>query len=52
LKAGSNVLAGTEPGEIKEKVGLMLSRGNSWENPFGDGKAGERIVRVLEEYLD
>jgi len=52
LKAGSNVLAGTEPGEIKEKVGLMLSRGNSWENPFGDGKAGEKIVRVLEEYLD
>jgi four helix bundle protein len=26
----------------------VLGRENNWENPFGDGKAGERIVKSLE----
>jgi UDP-N-acetylglucosamine 2-epimerase (non-hydrolysing) len=25
----------------------MLNRENNWRNPFGDGKAGERIVKLL-----
>jgi UDP-N-acetylglucosamine 2-epimerase (non-hydrolysing) len=49
LEVGSNVLAGTDPSEIVKKVDLMISRNNRWENPFGDGKAGERIVQVLRE---
>ena len=47
LEVGSNVLAGTNPHEIVEKVKLMLCRDKSWENPFGDGKAGQRIVKIL-----
>lgn len=47
LEVGANVLAGTDPYEIVEKTKLMLSGDNSWENPFGDGKAAERIVNLL-----
>jgi UDP-N-acetylglucosamine 2-epimerase len=25
-----------------------LNRENNWKNPFGDGKAGKRIVGILE----
>jgi UDP-N-acetylglucosamine 2-epimerase len=25
----------------------MLGREKNWPNPFGDGKAGERIVRTI-----
>jgi len=48
LEVGSNVLAGTLPDKIVESVHNMLGRGNSWNNPFGDGKAAEKIVRSLE----
>jgi len=47
LEVGSNVLAGTDPESILESVRIMLNRERSWENPFGDGRAGERIVRII-----
>lgn len=49
LEVGSNMLVGTEPEKIFEGVKLMLERENNWENPFGDGKAGKRIVEILGE---
>ena len=49
LDVGSNVLAGTNPDKIVDCVKLMLDKKNDWENPFGDGKAGEKIVQVLRE---
>ncbi|MEA2055156.1 MAG: UDP-N-acetylglucosamine 2-epimerase (non-hydrolyzing), partial [Candidatus Thermoplasmatota archaeon] len=48
LDVGSNVLAGTNPDRILECTNKMLNVENSWDNPFGDGKAGERIVEILE----
>ena len=51
LEIGSNVLAGTEPNVIVEKTGLMLKRKPDWPNPFGDGKAGSRIVKILIEKI-
>ena len=47
LEVGSNVLAGTNPESILESVRIMLDRKRSWKNPFGDGRAGERIVRII-----
>ena len=47
LDVGANVLAGTEPYEIVEKARLMMNKRKCWENPFGDGKAGERIAQIL-----
>ena len=49
LDVGANVLAGTNPCEIVDNVKLMLDHRDSWENPFGDGDAGGRIVRLLME---
>jgi len=49
LGVGSNVLAGTKAERIVSKTKEILNRGNKWRNPFGDGNAGERIVKILEE---
>jgi UDP-N-acetylglucosamine 2-epimerase (non-hydrolysing) len=49
LEVVSNILVGTEPERIFEGVKVMLERENKWRNPFGDGKAGERIVRIVVE---
>ena len=51
LDVGSNVLAGTEPDEIVKKVDFMLNKGLGWPNPFGDGKAGQRIVELLRKKI-
>jgi UDP-N-acetylglucosamine 2-epimerase (non-hydrolysing) len=48
LEVGSNVLAGTDPDEIVKCVHVMLEKKPRWKNPFGDGKAGERIVKILK----
>ena len=51
LEVGSNVLVGTKPERILEGVKIMLNRENNWRNPFGDGRAGERIIRILQEVI-
>jgi len=48
IEVGSNILAGALPEKILECTKVMLGRQNNWENPFGDGKAGKRIVDILE----
>jgi len=47
LDVGSNILAGTTPQKIVECSKVMLGRKNDWRNPFGDGKAAERIVKIV-----
>jgi UDP-N-acetylglucosamine 2-epimerase (non-hydrolysing) len=49
IQAGSNILAGTEPNTIMRNVKIMFDRKVRWKNPFGDGKAGERIVAILSK---
>ena len=51
IEVGANTLAGAEPKRILEKAKLMIDDDRSWPNPFGDGKAGERIVSILEGRL-
>ena len=51
LDVGSNILAGTKTEKILECVSVMLNKKAGWETPFGDGKAGERIVKLLKEEL-
>lgn len=48
LEVGSNILAGVNQEKILEGVKIMLSKEINWNNPFGDGKAGEKIVKNLE----
>jgi UDP-N-acetylglucosamine 2-epimerase (non-hydrolysing) len=47
VEVGSNALAGTEPEMIVKYAREMLVRSNGWGNPFGDGKAAERIFEVV-----
>jgi UDP-N-acetylglucosamine 2-epimerase (non-hydrolysing) len=49
VEVGSNVLAGTDPKTITKKAQTMLNRKKQWKNPLGDGKAGQKILRILRD---
>ena len=51
IEVGANILAGTDPKNILEKAKLMINSGRMWPNPFGDGRAAERIVDIIGEWL-
>lgn len=51
IEVGANILAGASADKILECAELMLGRQNRWANPFGDGKAGKRIVEILESVV-
>ncbi len=46
-EVGANVLVGANPEKILEGARTMLGKSQDWENPFGDGRAGERIVEIM-----
>jgi UDP-N-acetylglucosamine 2-epimerase (non-hydrolysing) len=46
IEAGANILAGTDATRIIEATSRMLSGSKEWQNPYGDGNAGERIVGI------
>lgn len=46
VDAGANILAGTDPARICAAVETMISAPRTWQNPYGTGDAGERIVGV------
>ncbi|MDP2930953.1 MAG: UDP-N-acetylglucosamine 2-epimerase (non-hydrolyzing) [Chloroflexota bacterium] len=48
IEVGANMLAGASSDRILECTKMMLGHTNRWTNPFGDGKAGSRIVDILE----
>jgi len=48
VEVGSNMLAGTESRRIVECARRMIVQGRGWKNPFGDGKAAEKIGRVVK----
>jgi UDP-N-acetylglucosamine 2-epimerase (non-hydrolysing) len=43
----ANSVAGASHLSIVNAVETMLNRPRSWDNPFGDGKSGDRIVSIL-----
>jgi UDP-N-acetylglucosamine 2-epimerase (non-hydrolysing) len=45
--AGANVLVGTDPEAIVEGVRTMMERERVWQNPYGDGKVGRKIVNIV-----
>ncbi len=47
VEVGANVLAGVVPGNIVESARAMLAKDNDWQNPLGDGRAAERIFRII-----
>ena len=51
IDVGGNILAGTNPEKILECSKIMLNKERNWENPLGDGKAGERILRIITKKI-
>ena len=49
IEVGANVLAGASSERIMECVDVMLKKKKKWVNPFGDGKAAARIVKIVTE---
>lgn len=47
IDVGSNILVGTDPSKILNGVSMMLKQSRNWVNPFGDGKAAEKIISAL-----
>jgi UDP-N-acetylglucosamine 2-epimerase (non-hydrolysing) len=47
VEVGANVLAGAAAERIVECAIAMTRRTRDWENPFGDGRSGQRIVEIL-----
>jgi UDP-N-acetylglucosamine 2-epimerase (non-hydrolysing) len=48
IDVGANVLAGADPVKIKSCAKTMLNKKGNWKNPFGDGRAAEHIIDILE----
>ena len=46
VDAGGNVIAGYEPEKILKAAKRMAAKKRQWKNPFGDGRAAERIVQI------
>lgn len=51
LHVGSNLLAGDDPDQIVGCSLKMLKKKHTWRNPFGDGRAGAKIVSHLISQL-
>ncbi len=47
IEVGANVLAGASSDRILECSKAMLGRENNWLNPFGDGTAGRKIIKIV-----
>ena len=45
--AKCNCLAGADAEIMLKQVRYMLTQGNDWENPFGNGKSGEFIINLI-----
>lgn len=56
VKAGTLKLVGTDPERVKEEMTALLTdldlyqKMASARNPYGDGKASERIVQAIQHY--
>ena len=55
IEYGANILVGTNPDKMLAATKDFISKDfkwNSWDNPFGDGKASERILEILKKEMN
>ncbi|MEB3337400.1 MAG: UDP-N-acetylglucosamine 2-epimerase, partial [Leptolyngbyaceae bacterium] len=58
IAAGTAKLIGTNPEAIAAAATELLSNSSTYEamanaiNPFGDGRAAERIVEIVEQFFN
>lgn len=51
INVGSNKLVGTDPKKILNTGLEMHSIKKEWNNPYGNGKASEKIIKIMETHL-
>jgi UDP-N-acetylglucosamine 2-epimerase (non-hydrolysing) len=47
LEVGSNMLVGADSERIVKGTETMLNCERNWKNPFGDGKTGKSIIKII-----
>ena len=47
---GMNIVAGVQSHTITAAIKAALSKKIEWHNPFGDGRAAEKILNIIEQY--
>ncbi len=47
VEVGANMLSGTDPQKMVSAAKRMLGAKRDWKNPFGDGNAAEKIVKII-----
>jgi UDP-N-acetylglucosamine 2-epimerase (non-hydrolysing) len=50
ISAGANMLAGPDAGKIHDFSQKMMNSSRTWKNPYGDGEAAEKIIRICREH--
>jgi UDP-N-acetylglucosamine 2-epimerase (non-hydrolysing) len=51
LQVGSNLLAGLDARRAVNAARAMLRRPRRWSNPFGNGRTGELVVKILRKEM-
>jgi len=51
LEVGSNILARTDHDKILAAAKVSYAKTKTWDNPFGDGKTGSKIINILTDEL-
>jgi len=51
IRVGSNIIGGTKPEGILAASVKMFNKRRNWRNPFGDGRAAEKILNILLKKL-
>lgn len=49
VDVGANIIAGINPREIASSAERMMNIKRKWKNPFGNGKAAEKILEVIRK---
>ena len=47
VDVGANMIAGTDKEKILKSAKTMINKSARWENPFGDGTSGKKIIEIL-----
>lgn len=48
VEIGSNMVTGLETNGVIDCVDIMFNKKNNWGNPFGDGDASGKILKILK----
>ncbi|MDH3204495.1 MAG: UDP-N-acetylglucosamine 2-epimerase (non-hydrolyzing) [Nitrosopumilus sp.] len=51
IEVGSNIIAGDNPEKILLCVNKMLKQKRNWVNPFGDGNAASKIIKIIQNKI-